>query len=117
MRERWRMNCNIASMTNNYFIGIHEGELERLRDQHAAWQPETHALWSRAGFDRAKHIADLGSGPGFTTFDLARVAGASGTVTAIDKAAPYLAFVEAEAQKRALANVRTHECDVARNAF
>src|SRR3954469_13004419 len=103
-------------MTQDYFIGVHARELERLRDQHAAWQPETQALWLRAGFDRATHIADLGSGPGFTAFDLARLAAAPRTVTAVDKAAPYLAFVESESRKLGLGNVRTHECDVARSA-
>ena len=104
-------------MTDDYFIGVHERELERLRDQNAAWQSETQALWARAGFADARRIADLGSGPGFTTFDLARVAGSAGLVTAIDKAAPFLRYVEDEAQRRGVANVRTLEADVAGDAL
>ncbi|HEX2829661.1 MAG TPA: class I SAM-dependent methyltransferase [Burkholderiales bacterium] len=104
-------------MSDDYFIGVHARELERLRDQHAAWQPETHALWARAGFANARHIADLGSGPGFTTFDLARLVGSEGAVTAIDKAAPFLRYVEEEAQRRGVANVRTRAADVVDDAL
>ena len=103
-------------MTEDYFIGVSKAEIERLRDQHAAWEPETRALWSTAGLANGMHIADLGSGPGFTTFDLARIAGAHGRVTAVDKAAPFLRYVEAEAKRRDLANVDTLEADVMRSA-
>lgn len=104
-------------MTDDYFIGVHARELERLRDQNAAWQPETHALWTRAGFADARRIADLGSGPGFTTLDLATVVGVEGVVTAIDKAAPFLRYVEDEAQRRGAANVRTLQADVVDDAL
>jgi ubiquinone/menaquinone biosynthesis C-methylase UbiE len=106
-----------VTMTEDYFIGVHARELERLRDQNAAWLPETQALWARAGFISGQHIADLGSGPGFTAFDLARIAGAAGSVTAVDKAAPYLSFVEAEAERQGLSNVRAVEADVAAAAL
>jgi SAM-dependent methyltransferase len=104
-------------MSDDYFIGVHDGEVQRLHDQNAAWLPESRALWLRAGFEHARRIADLGSGPGFTTFDLATLVDPGGTVTAIDKAAPYLRFVETEAKRRNLANVRTIECDIASGAF
>jgi SAM-dependent methyltransferase len=100
-------------MSEDYFIGVSESELSRLRDQHAAWRPETQALWRRAGFAGGHHIADLGSGPGFTAFDLARVVGPRGNVTAVDKAAPFLHYVEAEAGRLGLTTVRTLEADVA----
>src|SRR5687768_8815425 len=91
-------------MNDHYFIGVHARELERLKDQHAAWEPETRALWQRAGFGAGQHIADLGSGPGFSAFDLADVVGPSGRVTALDKAAPFVGFLSAEAKRRGLAN-------------
>jgi SAM-dependent methyltransferase len=104
-------------MSEDYFIGVHARELERLRDQDAAWAPETHALWARAGFANARRIADLGSGPGFTAFGLARLIGTQGSVTAVDKASPYLRYVEDEAQRRGVANVRTLEADVMRDSL
>lgn len=102
-------------MSDDYFIGVGESELARLRDQHAAWLPETRALWERAGFANGHHIADLGSGPGFTAFDLARLVGERGTVTAVDKAAPFLRYVETQAGRQGLPGVRTLEADVARD--
>ena len=59
-------------MADDYFIGVHARELERLRDQHAAWRPETEALWKAAGFRAGQHLADLGCGPGYSALDLAR---------------------------------------------
>ena len=95
-----------------YFIGVHARELERLRDQDAAWAPETRALWDAAGFGPGRRLADLGSGPGFTTLALAQRVGPAGCVTALDKASPYLDFLRSEAASRGLANVRTLDADL-----
>lgn len=99
-------------MGDEYFIGVDEAELERLREQDAAWRPETHALWQRAGFSAGQHIADLGSGPGFTSMDLAQIVGAAGRVTALDKAATFLDFLAAEAKTRGIGNIRTVVTDL-----
>ena len=99
-------------MNDDYFIGVHARELERLKDQHAAWEPETRALWQRAGFGAGQYIADLGSGPGFSAFDLAHLVGSSGRVTALDKAAPFLSFLSAEAKRRGLSNIDPVVADI-----
>jgi ubiquinone/menaquinone biosynthesis C-methylase UbiE len=99
-------------MNDDYFIGVHARELERLKDQHAAWEPETRALWQRAGFGVGQHIADLGSGPGFSAFDLAQTVTPSGRVTALDKAAPFVGFLSAEAKRRGLANIDAVVADI-----
>lgn len=101
-------------MPEDYFIGVHRRELERLKDQHAAWRPETQALWENAGFHSGQHLADLGSGPGFSALDLAEVAGSSGKVAAVDKASPYLEFLNEETQRRRIDNVYTVEADLTR---
>jgi ubiquinone/menaquinone biosynthesis C-methylase UbiE len=101
-----------ATSRTDYFIGVHARELARLRDQHAAWLPETRALCAEAGFRKGDHIVDLGSGPGFTAFDLAELVGAEGRVTALDKASPYLDFVRAESERRGVDNVCPLEIDV-----
>jgi len=98
-------------MPEDYFIGVHARELDRLNEQHEAWRPETEALWAAAGFGAGQHLADLGSGPGFAAFDLAHIVGPAGSVTAIDKASPYLDFLNGEARRRGLANIRTLEAD------
>ncbi|HYC48125.1 MAG TPA: methyltransferase domain-containing protein [Burkholderiales bacterium] len=96
----------------DYFIGVHARELERLREQHAAWQPETHALWKAAGFAPGQRIADLGCGPGFTSLELAGIVGAAGRVIALDKASPYLDYLKAEAKRSAVENVSCVAADV-----
>jgi SAM-dependent methyltransferase len=101
-------------LQGDYFIGVHERELARLGHQHAAWKPQTEALWARAGFAAGHHIADLGSGPGFAAFDLAHLVGRRGRIAAVDKASAFLAFVHAEAARRGLSNVATLEADLAR---
>lgn len=101
------------SMSENYFIGVHERELARLREQHAAWEPETRALWDAAGFGPAQHIADLGSGPGFSSIDLAQLVGPEGRVAALDKAFPYLEFLRAQAGARNIGNIDTRVADLA----
>lgn len=101
-------------MPEDYFIGVHGRELDRLNEQHEAWRPETEALWAAAGFGAGQHLADLGSGPGFAAFDLARIVGPGGSVTAIDKASAYLDFLGTETRARRLPNIRTLEADVTR---
>jgi ubiquinone/menaquinone biosynthesis C-methylase UbiE len=100
------------SSADNYFIGVHAAELERLRDQHEAWRPETEALWTSADIHTRLNVIDLGSGPGYTAIDLARRVGPSGRVTALDKASAFLDFVTAEARREAIENVETLERDI-----
>ena len=99
-------------MADEYFIGVHERELERLRQQHAAWLPETRALWAAAEFGARQHLVDLGSGPGFSTLELAKLVGAEGRVTAIDKAPTYLEFLRNLAKLGELSNIATRGDDV-----
>jgi len=98
----------------DYFIGVDAQELERLRQQHAAWGPETRALWNAAGFGAGQHLADLGSGPGFSTLDLAELVGPAGRVSAFDKASIYLGFLRDETHRRNLTNVDTVETDISK---
>jgi ubiquinone/menaquinone biosynthesis C-methylase UbiE len=99
-------------MTDDYFIGVHTRELGRLREQHLAWQPETRALWKAAGFGPGQALADLGCGPGFSTLELAQQSSPSGKVTAVDKAQPFLDFLESEARRQGVTNVRTLQADL-----
>jgi SAM-dependent methyltransferase len=94
-------------MSDDYFIGVHARELERLKDQHAAWLPETRALWQDAGFGAGDHVVDLGAGPGFAALDIAP---SVKRVTAVDKAAHFLEYVQGRA-----ANVDIHCADITRN--
>jgi SAM-dependent methyltransferase len=101
-------------MPEDYFIGVHARELGRLEEQHEAWRPETEALWAAAGFGAGQRLADLGSGPGYTTLDLAQRVGPSGSIVAIDQALPYLDFLRTGASARRLSNIRCVEADITR---
>src|SRR5258705_4986243 len=98
-------------MSSDYFIGVHAAELERLRTQHEAWRPETESLWNDAGFRSFGSILDLGSGPGFTSLDLARDVVPSGEVCAVDKAAALLEYLEEASRAPALKNVTALDAD------
>ena len=99
-------------MSDDYFIGVHARELERLREQHEAWKPETQALFRAARFGPGQRLADLGSGPGFTALELAELVGPAGSVVALDKASAYLDYLNAEAKRRGLANIHTLDADL-----
>ena len=101
-------------MAADYFIGVNSSEIDRLREQHEAWRPETDLLWKDAAFDACASIVDLGCGPGFTTLDLARQLRPSGEVCAVDKAASYLDYLAAQAAALGIVNVSTLNADLTR---
>jgi SAM-dependent methyltransferase len=101
-------------MSLDYFIGVNAPEIDRLRAQHEAWRPETELLWKEAGFEGCRSVVDLGCGPGFTSFDLARVVGTSGDVCAVDKASSYLTYLADRARTEVIPNVRVLDADVSR---
>lgn len=103
-----------ARPSADYFIGVHDRELARLSEQHAAWLPETRMLWESAGFGPGQHLADLGSGPGFAAIDLSKVVGPAGKVAAVDKASAFLGFLDGEVARRGIGNVYTVEADLTR---
>ena len=90
-----------------YILGTDREEIERLRFQHQAWMQQAYALWELAGFRDGDVVLDLGSGPGFTSFELAHVVGPAGRVIARDESARFLAFLRAERDRLGLAQVET----------
>ncbi len=98
-------------MSEDYFLGVHEKELERLKRQHEAWRPETIQHFKDAGFDQCMHILDIGSGPGFTTFEIAEQY-PQAQVTALDKADLYQSYLKDEVVKRGYNNVSPLHADL-----
>ena len=97
-----------------YVLGTGDRELERLRFQHETWADRAHELWRRAGLRGGQVALDLGCGPGFTSFALARFVGREGRVIARDQSARFLAALRAERDRLGLAQVETSEGPVER---
>jgi ubiquinone/menaquinone biosynthesis C-methylase UbiE len=73
------------SNARSYPFGYGPSELKRLGIQHRAWEENNRQLLARAGFREGDTLVDLGCGPGFTTLDLARIAGPTGRVIGVDR--------------------------------
>lgn len=95
----------------DYFLGVHQQELERLNRQHQAWQPETQQLIQDAQLAACNSILDLGCGPGFTSFELAKHC-PNAQVTALDKAALYQQFLQYQIKKQQIQNITPLRADI-----
>lgn len=80
--------------SNAYVLGTEDAELKRLGFQHQVWSEEARIGWRNAGFKYGDTLLDLGSGPGFTTFELGSLVGPDGKVIAVDKSENYTNFLE-----------------------
>ncbi len=98
-------------MSENYFIGVHKQEIERLDRQHIAWQPETQHLIESAKLADCKNILDLGCGPGFTTFELANSC-PKAHITALDKAILYQEYLRFQIQQNKTKNIELLQADI-----
>jgi len=54
---------------NEYVLGTHDAEIERLGVQHRLWRHRTLDCWRRAGIKRGAAVLDVGAGPGFASID------------------------------------------------
>ncbi len=91
--------------SDDYILGTDAVELRRLRFQHEVWVTQAYALWQQAGLRAGQTVLDLGSGPGFTSFDLAQMVGREGRVIARDQSERFLEFLAAERDRLGLAQV------------
>lgn len=98
-------------MTEDYFLGVHQRELERLDRQHLAWQPEMQNLIKTAHLADCKTILDLGCGPGFTTFELAKNCPNS-QITALDKATLYQEYLRFQINTHQTKNIQPLHADI-----
>ncbi len=85
-----------------YLFGTEDAEITRLRGQHLAWVNEMRALVGRARFGTGDTLLDMGSGPGFTTIELAAVVGPTGRVIARDESERFIDLVGRESRQREL---------------
>lgn len=98
---------------DDYIIGTDAVEIARLGQQHAIWRETALAGWRRAGLRPGMTVMDVGAGPGYAAFDLARLVGPQGHVIAVDQAPAFLAALRDGARERGLSNIETIESDLA----
>ena len=94
-----------------YLLGMEPAEVVRLERQHAAWRALTHKVWGCAGFGAGQTIVDLGSGPGFTSVELADVVGESGRVIAVDSSSTATGHLRNMVVDRGVANIEIITAD------
>jgi SAM-dependent methyltransferase len=103
-----------TSEEQEYVLGTHHAEVERLGLQHRLWSAQAFALWERAGFRPGHTLLDVGCGPGHASFDLAQIVGAGGRVIGLDASARFVTHFQAQARSRDVTNVEARVCDVQR---
>jgi len=95
-----------------YVLGTGNDELQRLGLQHRLWADAAHAAFRRAGIRIGQRVLDVGSGPGFASFDLAQLVTRQGAVVAVDESGAFLDHVESQARSRDLPQLRVRRGNV-----
>ncbi len=96
----------------DYVLGTHDEEIERLGLQHHVWRPRATDAWRRAGFTAGQTLLDVGCGPGWATLDLAGITGPRGRVVGVDRSRRFLDAAAAAARARGITHVELHELDL-----
>jgi SAM-dependent methyltransferase len=97
---------------NEYVLGAHDEEVERLGLQHDLWRPYVEPLWKAAGVAAGETVLDVACGPGFAALDLAEIVGPTGRVVAVDRSERFLGVLKQEAARRGLRQVEAHLMDL-----
>lgn len=98
---------------DDYIIGTNDQEIERLGLQHAIWREDALSAFRRARIKPGMTVLDIGSGPGYASFDLARLVGPRGRVIAVDQSPLFLDALRQGARFRNLRNIEVVEADLA----
>lgn len=96
----------------DYVLGTDPAELARLGLQSHLFSSESAAIWHRAGFRAGQTILDVGSGPGFTSRELAGFIGPTGKVLAVDESQKYLDYINSLERQPHMAEIQTRRDDV-----
>lgn len=102
----------MSEREREYVLGTGADELSRLAVQHRLWSDAATAAWKSAGIQPGNRVLDVGSGPGFASFDLASMVTSSGTVVAVDESANFIQHVQQQAKSRGLAGLSGRVGDV-----
>lgn len=97
---------------NEYVLGTHDAELERLGLQHDVWRDHMRAGWRRAGLETGMRVIDAGAGPGYATAELAEVVGPTGAVLAVERSGRFADAIRRRSERAAHDNVTVVEGDL-----
>jgi ubiquinone/menaquinone biosynthesis C-methylase UbiE len=97
--------------SSSYVLGSDDPEIARLDGQAEALRAGTALLLAAAGIREGMRVLELGTGVGHVAFQLAALVGPSGSVVAIDQAAPLLAVAESRRGAGGVENVVFAEAD------
>lgn len=104
-------------MDEDYVLGTHGEEVERLGLQHRVWRPRMLDAWRRAGFGPGQTILDVGAGPGYASIDLAETVGPNGKVIALEHSASFIGSLADRAARHGIGNIEAREQDVSVSGF
>lgn len=74
----------------DYLLGVNDFELNRLHFQHGVWKKVTDGFLNKTGLQKGWKVLDAGSGPGFVSFDIRKLIGDTGEITALEPSEVYL---------------------------
>ena len=97
--------------SSSYLLGSSDPEIARLDAQAEALRAGTGLLLGAAGIREGMRVLELGTGVGHVAFQLAALVGPSGSVVAIDQAAPLLAVAESRRRAAGVEHLRFAEAD------
>lgn len=102
----------MSATEREYVLGTHDAELARLGFQHQVWAEPTAAAWERAGFAPGHHLLDVGCGPGYASFDLARLVGPAGRVQAVDVSERFVRHLDEQRRRRGVETIEPRVADL-----
>jgi ubiquinone/menaquinone biosynthesis C-methylase UbiE len=95
----------MENQNNEYVLGTGNDELDRLGLQHRIWADAAVRVWRASGIGSGSEVLDLGSGPGYASYDLAQLVGNTGKVLAFDESKQFVDFVNSQAKSRGLSQL------------
>lgn len=95
----------MTDKSEEYVLGVNDYELERLQFQHGVWKEITDGFFDKIGVKKGWKVLDVGSGPGFVSFDLRNRVGSTGAVTALEQSDMYLNYFRSECEKNSWDNM------------
>ncbi len=94
IENRIHYELMMAIKQNNYLLKDKElREISRLEFQHEVWKEEANFAIEQAKIREGDTIVDLGCGPGYLSFDLAKATGKAGKVFCLDNSEKFIEFI------------------------